>query len=252
MATQNVRQYGSNDLLTTSVGAMSLNSGDITVLCVVKTDTLTSGNRVFVDFGNTTSDGFALGLNGTNNVVVRIGASDKAITGMTIASTDGYVIVGFSRASGTTTPRAHLQLIPSGIWQHVDAPTTGADPALSAVSNFVGQNSANLRPTAMWFAALGVFNSNLSDLTIESLNSFQSWKSRMDNILLWRMGDNVVNDLSGNGANQISINGTSIVSDLEKATFDLTLSSDLISNISYPRPTLSPRSQSNSRQIIKH
>lgn len=225
MATQNVRYFdGANDRIVTALGDMGAHTGAITILAVIKLDDLAAAtNRTIVGFGSSGTESFRIGFNSSEVLVLRSAGTDRTVAAITLIETDGYAIVGFTKAAGTATSRGHIKLIPSGSWVHSDASSTHDDPSAATTSNRIGESQDGGRDTAGWIAAIGVFDTAMSDGTIETMTSLQAWADHANNVLLWRVGDDPLLDLTGNGADESAVTGTSIVSDLDDASFDLSI-----------------------------
>jgi len=134
--------------------------------------------------------------------------------GTNVQQADGWVIVAFSKASGSVAPRGHVYK--AGAWTHADMATAVANQASFAGGRVVFGSSlaANFFNGKIGFAY--IFNGTaLSDSQFEALDG----GSKSTYLALgpsggWEFNQSAVGtsvtDLTGNGADQTAITGTTV------------------------------------------
>jgi hypothetical protein len=125
----------------------------------------------------------------------------------------------YGKASGTVAPRYHKYVMNTGAWTHSTGATTlgaGTTPGASGTWRF-GQWQTTDFANGSMAAAAAWSGRNLSDAEAESLaGGFTAWWS-LNPGAFWMFDQSVttqaVADLTGNGANQSAITGTTVVLD---------------------------------------
>lgn len=170
--------------------------------------------RIANSAGNTVYGGIQIN---TSNVLRNFGASGTASSSFTVLSSEGWVLIVTSKASGTATPRFHKMPVSSGVWTHSNgdiAVSNVGSPGSGGVAH-IGRNDGS-----SWMngdvAAAAVYSRALTDAETEQLAlSYRQWL-RLAPAAMWVLDQastaTTVPDLSGNGSNQLSITGTSVSS----------------------------------------
>jgi hypothetical protein len=131
----------------------------------------------------------------------------------TVLPSDGWVIVGVSRAAGTTTPRFHIYRSLDQTWTHVDGAGTTPNPTAQATIRFGGrQDGARL---GALLAVAAQYDAALSDAQFETLNGGYRWSyGVLGPTALWEFNlpsvETPLNDMMGT-ADEIEGVGTTVV-----------------------------------------
>jgi hypothetical protein len=182
-----------------------------------------------LNFDNAGTYTWALQVGGTGQVNVLNNATSAGAAGGTVEVEDGWCIIGFTRPAGAAqTVRGHL--FKSGAWTHFNFPTTlnngGSTPTQVRFGSYLG----SVAGAEFEIAVAAVWDSELSDGNIETLDNNTSTTDWYDlsPTALWEYGQAAVTtdvtDLTGNGANQTSRTGTDVV-DHGPTTWDYGVSS---------------------------
>ena len=114
---------------------------------------------------------------------------------------DQWCVVGYTKTTGTTTPRFHLWTQGGG-WQHEDASGTIISPTADITAMFLGYST--FITTRGYKAAEGIWGSALSDASIEALPFDTPGWLASGPTSLWEFSQNsssdALNDLTGGGA----------------------------------------------------
>ncbi len=132
----------------------------------------------------------------------------------TVVSADGWVLIAVSKATGTATPRMHKYVYATDTWTHENASGTLANSGAMTGNSYIGRYTAvdfgfigDIAVAAKWSVVLG-------DTQVEALPfSLMAWfQSQPDG--LWVLDQAAttqkVLDLSGGGANESALAGTSV------------------------------------------
>ena len=118
-------------------------------------------------------------------------------------------MLAISKTSGTTAPRFHGYSYSSNAWQHENGASNSADPSAPSGASNIGGWSGNYRGS---IAILALWNVVLSDAQIECLPFSLAMWYQIPPQTLWLLDQQAVGqtvlDLTGNGANQSAITGT--------------------------------------------
>jgi hypothetical protein len=160
------------------------------------------------------SSKLALQFSDTNTIQLIIGTSNKDTT-VGITSSDGWVLAGVSRASGSSVPRGHKYVYSSNVWTHTDAgAATGGDSTdLTGGRVQIGewQNTDRFNGEIL---EVGAVKRALTDAEWEQLPFTLLAAVGMVPDGLWLLDQHAtsqaIGDLTGNGANQTALTSTSI------------------------------------------
>lgn len=205
---------GVDDRIRCSPGALS-NYTFGTVLLVMRRDsTAWNGLVVGHDGGGTSLWGLELGPSaGVDNRLFYLSNGNSSKSTFTLTNADGYVLAGGGKATGTAAPRMHKYVYSTNTWTHEDGDTalannTGTTAVVALgdweLSDFLAGD----------IAVAAVWKRQLTDAEVEALaHSLTAWYASAPDAL-W-VADQVatsmaVPDLTGGGANQSSITGTTV------------------------------------------
>lgn len=199
---------GTTDKITLSLGATNFAFGPGSIAAVIRTPA-TFQAAFILAVGATAATGYALRINATGGVV--LDTDNNTVTaGANLTASTQYLIAA-TKATGTVVGRIHIYDIAAKTWTHTNSGGTLANGTVPITRAAFGVNKGGTG--TFWngdIAAAGVWNVELSDTQIEALALFLPATTKG----LWRLnqdatGTNVL-DLSGGGANQSAITGTSV------------------------------------------
>jgi hypothetical protein len=197
---------GSNEFVELSIGT-SGGLGAWTVAAIIKRTIDGVYGTVFDTHAGAAEFGL-WGLDSANKVWVRDSGDQTAPT-ITLVAADGWTLIAWTKAAGVATPRFHRYLYDTQTWTHENAPGTVSGAGAGPTAAYVGK-IGNRDYVGMKLALLGVWGSVLTDNQLEGMTAdLNDWSLLTPNGL-WRANDNPMNDLTGNGANQIVLGGTLI------------------------------------------
>jgi hypothetical protein len=146
------------------------------------------------------------------------GAVDSNST-FTVSASEGWVLLAATKTSGTTTVRLHKYVYSTNTWTHQNtAAGTSADQATSGTMNAsIGSSLASGTVSGSFdgdIAVVGKWNVVLADNQLESLStSLNAWWQAPPAVLFTldqSATGQLVRDLTGGGANQSAIVGTTV------------------------------------------
>lgn len=129
-----------------------------------------------------------------------------------IVVADDWVLLGWSKTAGSSTPRFHRYKYSTDAYIHEDGTVTFGDGRTVnhvRIGQYEGVNNLNAE-----VAVVAVWNRVLSDAEFEALPfSLQAWHA-LAPAALWPLDQSAttqsVLDLTGGGANQTTLNGTAV------------------------------------------
>lgn len=206
----------SSEYIEISIGALGF-TGDITwvgILNFAGNDAVSQ--TLFAGGSATTGNARWLISRDTANKLnfQQAGSAVTSTTLITVSS--GWVLVAVTKTSGTNTPVFHIYNYTSNSWTHENASGTLANNTAPATASRIGRNWAG--GGANYFdgtcAIQGVWNAVLTNAQIEALAyTFQSWFVVQPKGL-WLLDQGAtgtkVSDVTGGGANESAISGTSV------------------------------------------
>jgi hypothetical protein len=143
----------------------------------------------------------------------------------------GWVLIGFSKASGSAIPTMHLYSFSSGLWTHTAAAAAIANGTSVAGGTIrfgiQGTDTGNMRIAAAAVYDVALTNANVDAITAAGLKTSSLYRAAGTTPKgLWEFNQastatNVV-DLTGGGADQNAITGTTVITGDDPAgwTFD--------------------------------
>ncbi len=203
---------GTTDYLNTTIGACAALSGDLSIAMVTRASTDgVSG----LGFGIGGANRWSIGKDSTN--VIRWGNAATAVKGTTAWTvSSGWVFVAATKPAGSSTGRVHLYVYQTRTWVHENAVGVAMPDAVpDAGANF----GARAGPGSFYggdIAVGGAWAANLTDAQVEALAfRLHSWwlpSTKGIWVLDQAATGTKVWDLTGNGANESTITGTSVAS----------------------------------------
>ncbi len=206
------------DVITTGLGTMGFAFGPGTIAAVVRRTATPSGSGMFIIWAGASNSppGFDLALlsSGVVNLSDAVGNTASTAT----LTVNKWYLVAISKASGTVAGRAHIYDYVTNTWTHQACTGTIANSGVPTTKVSLGNAGSG---SGFGFdgdiAAIGVWNVVLSDDQVEALAyDLHSWFAPAQPKGLWLLDQDSTSqkviDLSGGGANQSGITGTSLSS----------------------------------------
>lgn len=221
-----VRSFTPTSLLITSVGGLASIDGGANTYAVLLKRGATADQGIMTGHNSSAAQRQGLVLLSTPGHI----AYQSALGGQDIplqvpTATWGVAVVG--KNAGASTPRGSW-LVLGGSDTHTNAPGTVSDaPANDLAGGSVRFGGAGFGDFNGLIAAAGILNANLSDADRLLLKtSWANWVSLFtgSHAALFRLDQastsDPVSDQTGNGANQTSLTGTSVVTGDDPPGFD--------------------------------
>lgn len=141
------------------------------------------------------------------------GTTGGATSTTTLLAADGWAFVGFTKSAGNTKARFHIYKYGTNTWTHEDSGTSQND-ATPAGSSAIGATTGGGSPWDGDIAIAGAYAANLTDAQVERMPfDLNAWFQVQPNGL-WLLDQSAVTqnvaDLTGNGANQTALTGTTV------------------------------------------
>lgn len=203
----------SSEKIDLALGAGGSITGACSLLAIVKpaSDVAAITRILQIGTNNTTLRAIQL-----SNAQILNARSANVTTGsatLAVNVANGWQLVGWSKAAGSAVPRFHQYIYSSNTWNRVSLVATLADSTPSSGS-VLGANAAGGSPFDGDIAIAGAYAANLTDAQIESMAyDLNAWFQIQPNGL-WILDQAAVTmlvpDLTGNGANQTGITGTTV------------------------------------------
>lgn len=214
-----VREFNpaATDLIACSVGSLgAICNGAYSIIGIVKPLTATANGKAYMGIQVGTSSLLSsFGENSSARQAVYTDAEQAdAITNVDTS----WQILALSRASGTSTVAFSRKALGTGTWTHASSSQTVANNATTAdrieFGGFLAGGFGSSKDCRI--ATIAVYNTALSDATIESVQTTPSTQQLADlgAVALWDFNQastgTALADLVGT-ANQTAISGTSVV-----------------------------------------
>lgn len=208
---------GSSDHLDASIGGWNSINGDATVAILGFHTARTFGPYFYCAGTGASIFGFGIVTDtatiDTPDWFINATDSYKATD---LCGTTGWYLIAGTKAAGTNAPRAHVYSFASGTWTHVahDTGTSQPNKGTGSTSIAFGRVDAATTFGAGDFAVAGAWSSNFGDQQVESLLlGLDAWFH--PNLVALHLFDQAatgtaVADISGQGANQTGVTGTSV------------------------------------------
>lgn len=209
---------GTTDVVQTTIGGLSGFAFGTFAAVVKRNSTAWNAVCILHSAGPTARSGMEIADNATGNQVTYQFPSGGTFgsSSFTVTNADGWVLIGCSKATGTTAPRFHKYAYSSDTWTHDNgAGTTAANNTVPGASGLVRIGEWQ---TSDFFggdiAVVGCWQRALSDIEFQELAfSLQGWYSTAPDAL-WVLDQAATTtsllDLTGGHADQSSITGTTV------------------------------------------
>lgn len=208
---------GANDNIHCSSGTLSTFTFGTMAAIIKRNGTAFQNIMTLHNSAGTSRAGIEIEDNGTgNHIQWQFDGSFVSSTAITVVNANNWVLIAMGKPTGTAAVRCHKYVYDTNTWTHENSNGTGGNntaPGASSTMRFgewEGGDDFNGD-----IAAAGVWiGRSLADLEVEQLAfSLQGWISTAPDAL-WLFDQqattqNVV-DLTGNGANQSSLGGTTV------------------------------------------
>lgn len=176
--------------------------------------------QVPVDLGGTAASDpdhsyIALGVGGGDTVDFWDGANDNFTPTIRISTTEGWCLLVVSKAAGANLPRFHKYSYATNSWTHENGTTTARDATTPTGINFGCERDGGVDGNFQGdLACVGLWNVVLTDAQVEALAfTLEPW-FQVNPVGLWLFDQDKttqkVVDLSGNGANESALTGTTV------------------------------------------
>ncbi len=209
-------QTNTFDAVVTSLGALGFAFGPGTIASIFRTTATPSGSTFFIFFAGSANAGPGYSL-GWQASPFRMMLSDRVTN--TISpnnlSLNTWYFAAMTKATGSVVGRSHIYDYAAGTWTHANCATAMANSGVPTTRGSIGQNgSGNSFTFDGDISTVGVWNVELTDAQLEPMAfDLLSWFIVQPKGL-WQLDQETTSqkviDLSGNGANQSSLTGTSL------------------------------------------
>jgi hypothetical protein len=208
---------GSSDYIRQSIGgASAITHGTIALILRRTADGTTRGTVVCND--SSQAGVFGLEIRSTNAPRMATGAASAVASSMTVVSADGWVFLAAAKDTGNVKVRYAKYVYSTDTWTYDDSSANLANNATSAASGYIRLGSWDNTFTEYFtgeIAAAAVYaNVKLTDTQMLGMPfDLAAWYN-VAPTALWVLDQQDVgqtnNDLTGNGAGQSSISGTTV------------------------------------------
>lgn len=237
-----VREFdGVDDQIRCAPGAVSdVTFGALTIAFIVKWFSTEQGSPIYA--GNTTGgDSIRMDVE-TFSGTLYFAVEDNHVVMGSAPAENVWHLVAVSKTTGSDVPRFHHYDYSAGVWAHQDGDSTQVD----------GTNVLDYVDIGPWdgvdftdgrLAVLGVFPANYTDTAIETAGMEAALQNWVDDgpAALWPFDQDSVStpleDITGNGADQTSITGTTVVTGDDPPGFDFSLGKHSTMSVTMPMTT---------------
>lgn len=206
-----------SETIGVSIGALGIN-GAISVMFIVRLDLAVNSINIIKIGDQTTGAAFVDYWISAGTQNLRIGGATRiaSVAGADVVANDGWVLAGFTKATGASTPQFYKCTLDTNLLGSVAANGTATLTAAgtSCEIGHVNNSVVGSQYSTCDMAIGGVWDVVLTDPQIQTLRDFTpaTWLTAAATPkALWRFNQEVaagVTDLTGNGANQSGIAGT--------------------------------------------
>lgn len=215
---------GTNYIVISPGTLTTWSQGAFTVGFIWNPTNNTHAGGIFRSFQNVGAGGSNDILHANNysdgNLYLTVGAFQST------AYAAGWQCSFITKASGTLTPRYHTRPYSTGIWSHTNFGGTLANQATAVGEIRIGTFNSSTEGLRGDIEIMGAWKRELSDAEIDT-NTFhtryQAWVGASPDALWpFNQGSTAtpVSDVTGNGANQTSLSGTSVTSGPVEFTYE--------------------------------
>ena len=207
--------YGSSASLSCTIGGCTGIAGPYTLVSLCKKTTDTAAYMDIWGIRNASQYVLSIGVQNDDRFYLAKGTAyaDRSCNIM-LTGAEGWCLLAATKGAGTVTPRFHQYVYGTNTWTHEDGSGTLADNTAPGASGTVRFGNGMNGFGAFSQALNAVFAAALTDTEIERLPySLPAWYS-LSPVGLWLLDQSLttqgVADLTGLGANQSAITGTTI------------------------------------------
>jgi hypothetical protein len=230
------------DEITCSPGAIaSVDGGPATVVALWQPGSVHTG-QVLVAANAGGYETFGMLAVNDGHLYATVGGSFSELGTYTAA----WRIDAWTKAAGSAAVRHHATVWGSGSWSHTDHAAMGDTSTVPITTVHIGLGLGGIYPYDGDLAALAVSDQVWSDGDIETLTGgLAAWLALCQgtNAALWAFGQATVaeplTDVTGGGADQVTISGTSVVADPPDWSYALIESAEATLTGTLPAPSLS-------------
>lgn len=210
---------GTDDSVRCSIGACNIAFG---TMAAIVNPTSDGTSRSVFSLGTSAGTGrMEMALNASNDILWGVGGGGTSdASGTDILAADGWALMCARKATGTVAPRMTRYLFGTNAFTHVDGSSSVGDSSLPGTDGQVRIGS--LPDPFQWFPGqillAGLWDYRMTDAEVETLiRGLGAWQVLRPRGL-WRLNQAAiatpVRDLTGRGANQSSITGTAVSTDV--------------------------------------
>lgn len=204
---------GSDDVIHCSLGALTGQTAAGTFVVVARRGANSTFHTLVGLHNSGGSNTLYVQLNPSNNLIIGSGGGEESSM-FTTTTSDGWCLLAVTKASGSATPRFHRYVYSTNTWTHQDGGSSidnGSSPGSGGTYRTAWQTGDLFNGD---LAAVGIWDTPLSDAQIECLaHSLMQWYG-MSPKAFWLFDQSSttqpVMDLTGGGANQSSLTGTTV------------------------------------------
>jgi hypothetical protein len=209
------RNFAGADYIITGIGGLvGIGSSGHTLFAICRRAANGAWHTPISIETSANSSKLAMQFSDTDKIQLIIGSSNKDTT-VGISSADNWVLAAVTRASGSSVPRGHKYVYDTNTWTHTDA---GAASGGDSTDLTGGRVQLGRWQTTDFFNGDihlgGALKRALTDGELESLPYTLLAAAAAAPDGLWLLDQHAttqtVIDLTGNGANQTSLTGTSV------------------------------------------
>jgi hypothetical protein len=203
-----------DDVIRWSIGGLSGTTANATIVAVLRRGSDTTFDTILGlhDSGGTAQQW--LQIEDVDRLQFGHAAANQT-SSFTVTSADGWVLVAAGKNAGSATPRFHKYVYSTGTWTHSNAGGTLTDGSSPGAGGYAETSQAGTDLFSGDLAAVAVYTgTNLTDAQVENLPfSLAHWHEAPPTAM-WVLDQasttQNVPDLTGGGAGQTSLTGTTV------------------------------------------
>jgi len=216
---------GTSDFITLSGSSQVYNSNFGGVFAVVRRTSNTNWGGVFnidrtAQFGSTDLTSFDVAASSAadpNALTAHETVYRSAGPSFTNTSSDGWVIIGFTKPTGNSTVRFHKYVFSTNTWTHTND-STDFDAGLGTGTQTAVLNIGRADGVNYWAGdidVVAVYPADKNDTQVETLSTTLTAWLTLSPSGMWVLNQPTtatsVTDVTGNGSNQTALAGTTVV-----------------------------------------
>lgn len=204
-----------DDRIGLSIGSIGTLTA-LTIAAIVRLNNEANSIKAIWGAGTSVNPRIVMQISGTELLSLNVNGTARTST-TTILINDGWVFAAVTKAAGTSTGRAHIQKYAAGgAMVHENLSGTSVDPGGTPSAAQIG--AANTTTPANFYAGdiaiVGVYAAALTDVQLEAMaySLPQWWQVAPSGLWVLDQADvgTSVEDMSGGGAHQSAITGTTV------------------------------------------